>query len=284
MDINLIIDCVKPISDICVGSKTSNREKILEWEEFAKTQEQLEIPVKHYIHGGMYAREITIPKDTYITGQIYKFNHFDIMISGDISVSTDTEEAKRFTGYNLFKGLSGKKRAGYSHEDTTWVTFHPFIGSDGDAVQEFITAENFEELNDFNVALNRSDYMSLVNSIDMTDDDIMAQVENDKDLIDMPLGFIDLYVSTSEIEGKGFFSVKDIQTGDFICPSRLGDKRTPAGRYVNHALQPNAQMMVNGKDVELVAIRDIEAGEEITVNYRDVLTSRNNSGDLSCQE
>ena len=33
-----MMDCVMPISDICVGGKTSNREKILEWEEFAKTQ------------------------------------------------------------------------------------------------------------------------------------------------------------------------------------------------------------------------------------------------------
>jgi hypothetical protein len=140
---------VSVISDICVGDKLSNRAAILEYEKFALEQPQIDIPVKNYIHGGMYAREITVPKDTILTGQIYKFDHFDVMISGDVTVSTDTGERKRLTGYNLLEGLSGKKRAGYFHEETVWVTFHPFTGKDGDEIQDFITVDSFEELEEF---------------------------------------------------------------------------------------------------------------------------------------
>jgi len=107
-------NALKVIDTLCVGNKYDNRAIILNFEDIAKTMDQIEIPVIHHIHGGMYGREITIPKDTVLTGQIYKFDHFDIMISGDITVSTDTGETKRFTGYNCFKGMSGKKRAGYS--------------------------------------------------------------------------------------------------------------------------------------------------------------------------
>lgn len=271
---------LKIINDICEGGKTPNRENILKFESIAKTMTQVEIPVKHYIHGGMYGREITIPKDTILTGQIYKFDHFDIMISGDVTVSTDTGETKRLTGYNLLKGMSGKKRAGYTHEETVWVTFHPFTGSDGDDIQKFITAETFEELALFNTAINQADYISMVESIAMTEQEIRLQVENTDDMCSMPLGYESLYVSQSGLEGNGFYSKQNILAGSEICPSRISGKRTPAGRYVNHALLCNAEMVFIDDDVALKATKDIEAGEEITVNYRVVIDLRNKQEDL----
>ncbi|MCK5609379.1 SET domain-containing protein-lysine N-methyltransferase [Candidatus Pacearchaeota archaeon] len=271
-------NAVKVIDDICEGGKTPNRKNILKWEEFAKTQPQIEIPVKHFIHGGMYGREIVIPKDSIITGQIYKFDHFDIMISGDITVSTDTGETKRLTGYNLFKGLSGKKRAGYVHEETTWITFHPVTGVNGDAIQEMITAKTFEKLEQFNIEMNRNDYKLLVNQTSMTESEIREQVENIDDIcFDKQNG---IYIDPSKIEGKGVYSRWTFKQGDFICLSRIGDKRTLAGRYTNHALYANSEMVVREKNVELTAIRDIEQDEEITVNYRSVFTERFNRGDL----
>lgn len=282
---------LKVISDICVGSKTLNREAILRYEEMvielSKREPilcpQLVIPVTHHIHGGMYGREITIPKDTILTGQIYKFDHFDVMISGDITVSTDSGETKRFTGYNCFKGMSGKKRAGYAHEDTTWITFHPYTGKDGDSIQDFITADSFEELALFNTVINKADYESMINDMNTTEEEVRLQVENKNDLIEMPLGYEDIYIKDSGLEGRGVFSKKNISIDSVICPSRVRDKRTPAGRYTNHALQPNAKMIFKGKDMDLVSIKDIEANEEITVNYRDVINNRYIEGDL-CQE
>lgn len=129
-----------------IALRDESRDKILAFEKKALDMPQIEIPVNQYIHGGMYAREITIPKDTIVTGQIYKYDHFEVMIKGDITLTTDTGDTQRLTGYNCIKGMSGKKRAAYAHEDTTWVTFHPFDGDDGDEIQAFITAETFEEL------------------------------------------------------------------------------------------------------------------------------------------
>lgn len=282
MDIDLN-QALKVIDNICVGNKSLNRESLIKYEEFAKGQPQIEIPVKHHIHGGMYGREITIPKDTILTGQIYKFDHFDVMISGDITVSTDSGERKRFSGYNCFKGMSGKKRAGYAHEDTTWITFHPFSGDNGEEIQKFITADNFEELALFNTAINKSDYESMVSGMDMTEEQIREQVCSRSDMTEMPTEYSFIYVDRSTIEGKGLYSTKKINSGSFVCPSRIRNKRTIAGRYTNHALQPNAKMTIDDKGINLVAIKDIEPNEEITVNYRDVLNTRNSKGDL-CQE
>jgi sRNA-binding regulator protein Hfq len=119
-------------------------------------EEQVEIPVKHAFSGGMYSREIVIPKGTLLTGRIHKFDHFDVMISGDISVSTDDGSIKRLTGYHSFEGKAGKKRVGYAHEDTHWITFHSSPELPPDDMYSFLTCSTFDELEQFNIAFNAS--------------------------------------------------------------------------------------------------------------------------------
>jgi len=119
-------------------------------------EDQVNIPVNHRFSGGIYAREITIPKGTLLTGRIHKFDHFDIMLSGDVSVSTDTGEVKRLTGLNIMEGKAGKKRAGYAHEDTHWITFHCAEERDPTEMYQFLTCGSFEELEDFNLRLEQA--------------------------------------------------------------------------------------------------------------------------------
>jgi len=271
-------NCVAVISDICVNNKTSNRNKILEYEKVAKKMPQVDIPVLHHIHAGMYGREIIIPAGTVITGQLYKFDHFDIMVEGDITVSTDTGERKRLTGFNLFRGMMGKKRAGYAHADTRWITFHACEGDTGEQIQSYITSETFEDMQNFHTDVNRADYFNFVEQSGMTEIEIREQVENKSDIIEETIDAC--YVSDSVIEGKGLFTSKQILSGDAICKARVNSKRTLAGRFANHALFANAEIKVNAFDAEITAIRDIEENEEITVNYRDVIKNRFIEGDL----
>ena len=49
-------------------------------------------------------------------------------------------------------------------------------------------------------------------------------------------------------------------------------------RYTNHA----AAMVVTDEGVNLVAVKDIDPDQEITVNYRNVIEHRHAEGDL-CQ-
>lgn len=84
---------------------------------------QLDIPVIHGYKEGMYTREIVIPKGTLLTGRVHKYDYIDIMLSGDISVAT-AEGVKRLSGHNVLDGKAGRKRAGYAHEDTYWITVH----------------------------------------------------------------------------------------------------------------------------------------------------------------
>jgi hypothetical protein len=81
-------------------------------------------------------------------------------------------------------------------------------------------------------------------------------------------------VSKSPIEGKGLFATCEFKPGDIIAPSRVGDFRTPAGRYTNHSKHPNAKMVSVGDNIYLEATTDIKGctggnlGDEISVDYR----------------
>lgn len=50
-------------------------------------------------------------------------------------------------------------------------------------------------------------------------------------------------------------------------------------RYTNHSCRPNASLRVSPEAVEVVALRDIAAGEEITVDYGDT----HHEGRLRCR-
>jgi hypothetical protein len=116
--------------------------------------------------------------------------------------------------------------------------------------------------------------------------------------------FVKIKTQKSEIDGTGLFADQDIKKGDiiwkldhnkinstlkFIDKSILStleeEKQTnqilevliyciykdgkfiyylDENKYINHSLEPNAFM---DKDLTVVAIKDIKAGEEITENY-----------------
>jgi len=155
---------VKAVSVIATEER---REKLNSLEQSMLKEDQVEIPVEHRFSGGIYAREITIPKGTLLTGRIHKFDHFDIMLSGDVTVSTDNGEVKRLTGLNIMEGKAGKKRAGYAHEDTHWITFHSVEERNPEEMYEFLTCGSFQELDEFNVMLENA----------------MAQIEHDEQVL-----------------------------------------------------------------------------------------------------
>lgn len=266
----------------CLPGKAASIHALLALESKMKEYPQLDIPIDHHFHAGMYARELTIKAGTLLTGRIHKFDHFDIMLSGDITVSTDDGQVKRLTGLNIMQGKAGKKRAGYAHVDTHWITFHSTDERHEDEMLDYLTCETFEELDAFNIAVNRGDYSLMLDSMGMTELQVQEQVTNEADMMAMPDEYDLAFVGESVINGKGYIADQFISGGDLIAPARIGDFRTDAGRYTNHALNPNAAMVICGSGVDLMALKDIEPGEEITVNYRDVIDHRNEQGDL-CQ-
>ena len=105
----------------------------------------------------------------------------------------------------------------------------------------------------------------------------MDEICQANDLTEMDCDYI--YTDNSELEGIGIYSSKKILKGEVICPCRIGDLRTIAGRFTNHGLHASAVPCMDGEVYSMKAAKDIQVGEEITINYREVI--RFQGGDLS---
>jgi hypothetical protein len=94
--------------------------------------------------------------------------------------------------------------------------------------------------------------------------------------------------------GKGLFALVPIRKGDFILeytgkkiPTKVADDMEEArylfeidskwtidgedesntARYINHGCEPNVEAEVHDGHILITAVRDIEAGEELTIDY-----------------
>ena len=87
-------------------------------------------------------------------------------------------------------------------------------------------------------------------------------------------------IKQSGINGLGLFADQDIKQGTNLGMShiKLDDKiiRTPLGGFINHSNEPNCiktELRANGIDEtfrkkwNLITIKDIKGGEELTVRY-----------------
>lgn len=119
--------------------------------------------------------------------------------------------------------------------------------------------------------LDRADYARFLAEFSLTAEWVAQVSANESDQIAMPSGYC-MRVKPSTIHGLGMFAPCLVPKGEIIAPARVGGKRTPAGRYVNHSATPNAvaqlHMGVPDGDIALVALRAIGTGEEVLVDYR----------------
>lgn len=119
---------------------------------------------------------------------------------------------------------------------------------------------------------DRADYFLFLEQYHIAPETARRISEITDDLIPFPAGDWPVALSASRIEGRGLFATRDIHPGAVIAPARMGDKRTPAGRYTNHAVRPNARFALSSEgDFLLEAMRPILTGEEITVDYRQAV-------------
>ena len=67
-------------------------------EQGGNLPESLEmLGMKHSFTDGIYAREMTIPKDTMVVGKIHKHRHHNFLLKGEILVAT-AEQGTAFKG------------------------------------------------------------------------------------------------------------------------------------------------------------------------------------------
>ena len=135
-----------------IKPEPSQIEKVGKLESAMLEYPQIDIPVKHYFSKGVYAREITIPKDTILTGKIHKFSQLNILSKGEISVMTD-DGIKRVKAPFTIVSPPGTKRAAYAHEECVWTTIHGTEETDLEKIENIFIAKDHQDYLDFKRSL-----------------------------------------------------------------------------------------------------------------------------------
>ena len=78
-----------------------------------------------------------------------------------------------------------------------------------------------------------------------------------------------LYTGDSKIKGagRGIFTSKPIKKGTYLFTSLIDKRVTPQGAMINHCNKPNTEQYKKGNKWLLYAEKDIEADEELLLNY-----------------
>ena len=103
------------------------------------------LPIKHYFANGMYAREMTMPAGTIVTGAIHKTTHFCILSQGRVRVMSE-DGIDEFVAPAIIISQPGTKRAIHALEDTVWTNIHATNETDLDKLVEELTESTVDQL------------------------------------------------------------------------------------------------------------------------------------------
>lgn len=251
---------------------------------------QVDCPVFHRFGPGLYIREVRMPKGALVIGHKQRKEHMNVMVQGVVVIINQDRTLTEMRAPCTFVGKPGRK-IGYIVEDVVWQNIYSTDERNVEVLEKtyldkssvFLAAnESSKGIEFFCREEDREDYSLMLAEYGLYEKTVREQSENEADQTEMPFGYSGVAVFDSGIEGKGLFSASGFRPGDIIAPARILGKRTPAGRYTNHAKQPNSKMVLHEDgDIYLVAVKDIsgckggDCGEEITIDYRQSLSLAN---------
>ena len=248
---------------------------------------QAECGVRHHFFAGLYIREVVIGAGTYAIGHKHRFPHVNILLEGVVQMVAPDGRALELRAPQMYIGAPGRK-VGYIQERIRWYNIWPTDETDAEKLEDtlFEKSEAFHEAVATHalerepqqlIGYDREDYQAWLAEMGRTQQELEASFAKGSDCIPWPKGTYKVKVGHSSIQGRGLLATADIEPGETIAPARIGDYRTPAGRFTNHARDPNAQMVKRGDTIYVVATRKISGqhggfdGEEVTVNYRQAV-------------
>jgi hypothetical protein len=244
----------------------------------------LELPqprnnVRHIFGNGVYMREIAVQAGILLIGRKHRGPHGCLLIKGRLQFFNEDGTRTEMVAPAEFEAGAGRKVATFL-EDTIFVNTFATNETDVDTLEAMIFEDEapadprpmLEPDGDFEAVLaaEGADPAAVRRASERTDDQCP-----------FPYGAYKVKVGRSLIEGRGLIATADIAAGEYIAPGTWGNCRTPAGRYTNHAKDPNAYFQYDGAGTAwLIAKRAIAgstgawAGEEVTIDYRHTPRSR----------
>jgi hypothetical protein len=99
---------------------------------------QAQLETEHYFADGMYCRFLPRPAGCLIVGKVHKKEHFYIICSGTVRITSGESEAVEITGPRVIVSQPGTKRAVYAVTDAVCLTVHRADTQDLDELERQI--------------------------------------------------------------------------------------------------------------------------------------------------
>lgn len=100
-------------------------------EDFERLAQKMELmhglavqDLHHHYGDGVYVRELRVPKGSLVIGEIHKYRHISIMVSGKMLMWTSVKGVSIVEGPMVTITPAGCKRVGYAVTDTIFMTAH----------------------------------------------------------------------------------------------------------------------------------------------------------------
>lgn len=123
------------------------RERVEALEQALQQMPPGDCEIRHHFAPGVYAREMSVPAGSVLTGAVHKTCHLSILSKGRVMVTSDEGVIEMVAPCTLLAS-KGTKRAIHALEDSVWTTIHATPTTDLDALVEELTESTASELHD----------------------------------------------------------------------------------------------------------------------------------------
>ena len=149
-----------------VLGEISNKRGMM-WEKIAEFQEQVNeiegvivhkageerteieeyyTPLKQNLEGGLYTRELFMPKGAVIVSMIHKQQHPSFLLKGELSYLTDEGEIKKIKAPSTVFTQKGTQRVFYVHKDSEWCCVYKTDAKTFEEAEADVYVDKFTEL------------------------------------------------------------------------------------------------------------------------------------------
>lgn len=229
--------------------------------------------VRHIFGPNVYMRELSCAAGTLIIGRPHRMPHHCILVKGTLAFFNSDGTVTSLSAIAELEAGPGRKIA---RAETDIIFVNSWVTPERDV--ETLEREIFEDEvpEDTRPMLEPDgDFETMLKEQGVSREVLDRVSHRTDDLGPFPYGAYKVKVGRSRIEGRGLIATADIAPQEFIAPGVWQGKRTPAGRYTNHAKDPNAAFGYGADGIAwLIAQRPIAGsrggfdGDEVTVDYR----------------
>ena len=112
-----------------------------------QSEEMQEIyPLKQHLEGGLYTRELFMPKGSLVISMIHKQQHPSFLLKGELSYLTDDGKIMRIKAPHTVFTQVGTQRVLYMHEDCEWCCVYKTDAKTFEEAEADVYTNNYKDL------------------------------------------------------------------------------------------------------------------------------------------